>query len=106
MEFKGTKGKWNIKNVVDEKSWINITSEKDILARVFFGDAPPIIDKNEAIANAKLIASATNLLEALQYIKMACELNSKHAKKNKDKIAYSELSDIASKAINKALKTE
>ena len=67
-EFKGTKREWSIRNVYIEKSWVNITSDKGIIARTFYGNLEPIITKEEAIANAQLISAAPDLLEALMNI--------------------------------------
>jgi len=65
MEFKGTKGKWKIKNQNNERLWFNIASDKDIIARTFYGDAEPIVTSEEAHANALLISKAPKMLEML-----------------------------------------
>lgn len=67
-EFKGTKGEWKILPTSEYRKWVNVTSEKGVIARVFYGEAPPVVYKEEAEANAKLIAAAPDLLEALQEI--------------------------------------
>jgi hypothetical protein len=65
-EFKGTKGKWNIKNIAYDKQWINISSEKGIIARTFYGEQEPIVTKSESEANALLISKAPEMLEMLK----------------------------------------
>lgn len=67
--FKGTKGKWFIQNISYIKNWINISSDKGIIARTFFGEEEPIVDEKEAEANAKLIACAPEMLEMLEKCK-------------------------------------
>lgn len=66
MEFKGTKGKWKIKNQNNERLWFNIASDKDIIARTFYGDAEPVVTSEEAHANALLISKAPEMLEMLK----------------------------------------
>jgi hypothetical protein len=68
MEFKGTKGKWNIKNISYNKKWINISSEKGIIARTFYGEEEPIVTDEESEANALLISKAPEMLEMLIYL--------------------------------------
>ena len=68
MEFKGTKGKWSIKNISEQRAWINITSDKDIIARAFYGELEPIVTLEEATANAQLIASAPEMFEMLKKV--------------------------------------
>ena len=66
-EFKGTKGKWSIKNHLEEQKWFNIQDEhSEIIARTFYGDSPPPISTEEAHANAQLIAHAPEMLEMLK----------------------------------------
>ena len=65
-KFKGTKGKWEI------KKWSVVSDNKEIceLKQITFGLGLGGITKRdfEAAANAKLIASAPELLEALQKV--------------------------------------
>lgn len=71
-EFKGTKGKWNTEGVLKGKT-DNITVKKEgVLIGVYdeFGKAIALLgrkDSLEVLANAKLIAAAPELLEALQW---------------------------------------
>ena len=67
MEFKGTKGKWKINNQNNESQWFNITSDKDIIARTFYGNAEPIVTSEEAHANALLISKASEMLNMLSF---------------------------------------
>ena len=90
-EFKGTKGKWKILPTSEYRKWVNVTSEKGVIARVFYGEAPPVVYKEEAEANAKLIAAAPYLLEVLQNIE------------NDDKSIPKKIWDMRNKAIKKAL---
>ena len=64
-EFKGTKGDWEILPTSEYRKWVNVTSEKGIIARVFYGEAQPEIYKEEAEANAKLTAAAPELLQTV-----------------------------------------
>jgi len=67
--MKHTKGKWFATEINTDKKWINISSsEKGIIGRTYYGDLEPVITKEEAEANAKLIAAAPELLEQLQSI--------------------------------------
>jgi hypothetical protein len=69
METKHTKGKWEVANQSEQKKWFNISSPSGIIARSFYGELEPIVYDYEAKANAKLIAAAPDLLEALQKVK-------------------------------------
>lgn len=66
METKHTKGEWEVANKNEQKKWFNISSPSGIIARSFYGELEPIVYDYEAEANAKLIAAAPDLLEALQ----------------------------------------
>ncbi len=68
-EFKGTKGKWNVKNIAYDKQWIDVSSEKGIIARTFYGNMEPIVTDKESEANALLISKATEMLEMLKDVK-------------------------------------
>jgi len=68
MEFKGTKGKWELSTHSDEKKWHNIKSEKGVFARTFYGELHPIITELESEANAKLISCAPEMLEMLMVL--------------------------------------
>ena len=72
-EFKGTKGKWKLLSTYIKKEWVNITSDKDIIARTFYGDAEPMVTKKEAQANALLISKAPEMLEMLNELIHAFE---------------------------------
>ena len=69
METKHTKGEWEVANQSEQKKWFNISSPSGIIARSFYGKLEPIVYDYEAKANAKLIAAAPDLLEALQKVK-------------------------------------
>ena len=81
MEFKGTKGKWVAKNLFN--NWLIVDEDTDCVLE---------IRDNEA--NAKLIASAPELLEALQDLVIAIE---------SEKVILAEEYKNAIKAIKKAL---
>jgi len=71
MEFQGTKGKWRVTKAVPNgygilKRDIEISNDEYSIACVFTDINS--FDKTQAKANAKLIASAPELLEALQKI--------------------------------------
>ena len=100
MEFKGTKGEWRIEDKLgDETSYLILDK---IGYEVCVADSEFIKDIDEVIANAKLIAAAPDLLEALQLVTdelfQAIEcINSVESAKSSTNIK------IAEKAINKAL---
>jgi hypothetical protein len=63
LEFKGTKGDWLLKQ---EKSYHSVTTQLGRgMIKIWFSDNHIIKTSEEALANAKLIASAPELLEAL-----------------------------------------
>ena len=66
---KFTKGKWEVLNHNIQKKWFDVSSDKDIIARSFYGDAKPIVTDQEAQANALLISKAPEMLEMLIDIK-------------------------------------
>lgn len=70
MEFKGTKGEWVISeiNISDLKSIAIFSDEKqEVLLHMYL---PNLEITEENKSNAKLIASAPDLLEALQEIQI------------------------------------
>jgi len=72
MEFKGTKGEWKFNDVsMSGKPHYNVIGTalggKFKIANVPWVDGDKV-DMQEALANAKLIAAAPELLEALQTI--------------------------------------
>lgn len=95
MEFKGTKGKWVISeiNISDLKSIAIFSDEKqEVLLHMYLPNRE-ITEENKS--NAKLIASAPDLLEALQEVMRVY---------NEKGQLLSFNVDIARKAIEKALK--
>ena len=61
MEFKGTKGEWEIYGISDDLIEIySVENQKPIF------DIHPHTKKSESNANAKLIACAPEMLEVLQ----------------------------------------
>lgn len=90
-EFKGTKGKWKILPTSEYPKWVDVTSKKGVISRTFYGDIKTVVYKEEAEANAKLIAAASDLLKALQNIE------------NDDKSIPKKIWDMRNKAIKKAL---
>ena len=95
MKFKGTKGNWEVieLDIIDFKQ-ISIASDgrESVLAHIYL---PKHIIDEEAKNNAKLIAAAPELLEALQYA-----INSMTIA---DEIEFQDEIKQAEKAINKTL---
>ena len=91
------------KNIKSRK-WVNIDSEKGLIGRAFYGDAEPIVSKEEAEANAKLIAAAPDLLQNCIW----CINNFNNvlpvATKEESLMIYEALIENLEKAINKATK--
>lgn len=94
LEFKGTKGEWKVSdsNTYGRKT-IDFENLRGYIDIWYHNGAD--ITKEEALANAKLVASAPKLLEALQLFMK--EYNSKGNIFDYDM-------NIAREAINKALK--
>ena len=84
MEFKGTKGEWKITGTGENRIMINGSS-----IDVWWNLSSCDVSEDEGKANAKLIAAAPDLLEALQGLL----LNGHNDKQI----------EISQKAINKAL---
>jgi len=84
MEFKGTKGEWKITGTGENRIMINGSS-----IDVWWNLSSSDVLEDEGKANAKLIAAAPDLLEALQGLL----LNGHNDKQI----------EISQKAINKAL---
>lgn len=73
-EFKGTKGEWKVKHSESKTAWNVVGTELSLRYKI--ARCPYLVTKtlkkvnerqrNEQEANAKLIAAAPNLLEALQ----------------------------------------
>ena len=61
MEFKGTKGEWKITGTGEQRTMINGSS-----IDVWWNIGSSAVSEDEGKANAKLIAAAPDLLEALQ----------------------------------------
>lgn len=110
MEFKGTKGEWKVKHSESKSSWNVIGTV--IGLRYKIARCPYMVTNNlkninererkEQEANAKLIAAAPDLLEALQSVKSVID-NSEHWWIDSLEKGGFELEKIK-KAINKALK--
>lgn len=94
--FKGTQGKWLISDEVDENMYIQDQVGNKI-ASVSDGNFDlDIIHMDVVKSNAQLIASAPEILSALQFVKQV--LDSKDYNPNFDK-----LDSVVTDAINKAL---
>lgn len=102
MEFKGTKGEWTVDNEIYYNEYnaktLSIDFQPDVAeqcAEVYMG----ISDSEEELrANAQLIASAPDLLKALQVVVIAIE-----SMDFQDGTLFKASHHKAIKAINKAL---
>ena len=100
LEFKGTKGEWNVRDNFRKPSILNESNQVLAMLSINCFDDEDGLHKyyshNKMMANAKLIAAAPELLEALQESqKYLVELGTKESG-----IAYHK----NMQAINKALK--
>ena len=96
LEFKGTKGSWSI-----EEKGASILDNTGKSLVCWYGVATSTFwkDEEELKANSKLLASAPDLLEALQHgLRLANILE------NKESIAVRQFIKAAEQAIEKALK--
>lgn len=95
MEFKGTKGPWISKeNPIVKNEYVVKSGNKEMIASVKFQDFET---DDEVKANANLISSAPELLEALELAEKTLRLCQNHVD-----ISGFVFKDIR-KAINKAL---
>ena len=95
LEFKGTKGEWELGgNTVDGILISARHPQNRDICTVWKYDHS-FLEKQEAQANAKLIAAAPELLEALQNILIAID---------SEKVILAEEYEMGVKAIEKALK--
>lgn len=65
MEQKFTPAPWGDVSENESKEWFTIRSPKGPISRAFYGDMKPIVSREEAEANAKLIAAAPEMYDAL-----------------------------------------
>lgn len=95
-DFKGTKGKWILETIKDNDGEISeiYISQEGGGCIICVNDGDDNYDIEGDLANAKLIASAPDLLEALQEIQSMCY---------KDGQRTGHLYEICEQAINKAL---
>ena len=100
--FEGTKGKWKVINIeLFDYSTCVVGNDKTSVCHLFY-EGRTITD--EAKANAKLIATAPELLEALQNLVALKELKDKSGKDENylkaQPIAWENAKKVISKALN------
>lgn len=95
METKHTKGDWNVSKTVNDYAIHTEGSPKDLALVYEYSRGIP---KEEAEANAKLIAAAPDMLDALQH--SLNRLNSLGCKTADDAFEKSKIQQAISKAIH------
>lgn len=68
METKFTNEKMIVTTPCEREGWVNIECEKGIIGRVFWGDFPTELTREEAIANARLFAKSNEMFDTLYNI--------------------------------------
>jgi hypothetical protein len=100
LEFKGTKGEWNVRDNFRKPSILNESNQVLAMLSINCFDDKDGLHKyyshNKMMANAKLIAAAPELLKAL--------IKSVESMKLADEVEFRDEIKQAEQAINKALK--
>ena len=93
LEFKGTKGSWKLGGNTLDGILVSVRhpQNRDVCTVWKYDDS--FLENQEALANAKLIASAPDLLEALQEVR-----------KHMNAYIPEKVFDLVDQAIEKALK--